>query len=334
MRQNYKMPRKKLKLNHPVTQNHVGILPREILCIIFSYLEQREWHSASETCKLWFELIRNDPNLSNQIFLKSVGLKKLQYKIEESEWIWNRWPVLKVLELRHPSTLKTDEPESLQEVLDLVKSINFQGCSTLEKVVFTVNFDLIDFFPNFPHHFNPSLRIATVKQLTFNPQSFDESHGTAVLLTEDISVLHIRVCDEDKDRFYNFNRNISKFLADTIQTVQLTVRSIFMIKYVSNVLNFITDLYVQQLFSSILKMYVSNNAPMFQQLKKLKKCHVNVTIRSDEDWHYFKIQGPLIVNEKFRDMTEVKFVFKYYSEVLEVTKMPFGRSVSKLIGSS
>jgi len=329
MRQNYKMPRKKPKLKHPVTQNHVGILPREILCIIFSYLEQREWHSASETCKLWFELIRNDPNLSNQIFLKSVGLKKLQYKIEESEWIWNRWPVLKVLELRHPSTLKTDKPESLQEVLDLVKSINFQGCSTLEKVVFTVNFDLIDFFPNFPHHFNPSLRIATVKQLTINPQSFDESLGT-----EDISVLHIRVCDEDKHRFFNFNQNISKYLADTIQTVQLTVRSIFMIKYVSNVLNFITDLYVQQLFSSILKIYVSNNAPMFQQLKKLKKCHVNVTIRSDEDWHYFKIQGPLIVNEKFKDMTEVKFVFKYYSEVLEVTKMPFGRSVSKLIGSS
>ena len=146
------MPRKKPKLKHPVTQNHVGILPREILCIVFSYLKQKELHSASETCKLWFELIRNDPNLSNQIFLKSVGLKELQYKIEESEWIWNRWPVLKVLELRHPnSNLK--EPESIQEVLDLVKLINFQGCSTLEKVVFSVNFDLIDFFPNFPHHF-------------------------------------------------------------------------------------------------------------------------------------------------------------------------------------
>ena len=146
------MPRKKTKLNHQVTKNHVGILPREILCIVFSYLKQKELHSASETCKLWFELIRNDPNLSNQIFLKSVGLKELQYKIEESEWIWNRWPVLKVLELRHPnSNLK--EPESIQEVLDLVKLINFQGCSTLEKVVFSVNFDLIDFFPNFPHHF-------------------------------------------------------------------------------------------------------------------------------------------------------------------------------------
>ena len=43
-------------------------------------------------------------------------------------------------------------------------------------------------------------------------------------------------------------------------------------------------------------------------------------VMSDEDWHYFKIQGPLIVNEKFKDMTEVKFFFKYYSEVLEVTK--------------
>jgi hypothetical protein len=37
------------------------------------------------------------------------------------------------------------------------------------------------------------------------------------------------------------------------------------------------------------------------------------------------------VNEKFKDMTEVKFVFKNYSEALEVTKMPFGSSVSKLI---
>jgi hypothetical protein len=100
--------------------------------------------------------------LSNQIFLKSDGLKELQYKIEESEWIWKRWPVLKVLKLRHLSA-KIDEPESLQEVLDLVKLINFQGCSTLDKVVFSVNFDLKDFFPNFHHHFNTSLIIATVK---------------------------------------------------------------------------------------------------------------------------------------------------------------------------
>ena len=88
---------------------------------------------------------------------------------------------------------------------------------------------------------------------------------------------------------------------------------------------------MQQLFSRILKIYVINNAPMFQQLKKLKKCHVNVILRSDDDWDYFKIQGPLIVNEKFKNMTEVKFVFKNYSEALEVTKMPFGSSVSKLI---
>ena len=316
------MPRKKPKLNHPVTQNDVGILPREILCIIFSYLEQTNLHSASETCKLWFKLTRNDPNLSNQIFLKSDGLKELQYKIEESEWIWNRWPVLKVLDLGTLSA-NIDEPESLQEVLDLVKLINFQGCSTLEKVVFSVNFDLKEFFPNFHHHFNPSLRIATVKQLTFNPQSVDESLGK-----EEISAVHIRVCER---RFNNFNQNISEYLTDTIQTVQLTVKSSFMIQYVSNAFNFITDLYVQQLISTVLKMYANNNTPMFHQLKKLKKCHVNVMVMSDEDWHYFKIQGPLIVNEKFKDMTEVKFVFKYYSEALEVTKMPFGRSVSKLI---
>lgn len=95
------------------------------------------------------------------------------------------------------------------------------------------------------------------------------------------------MCEAAKHRFNNFNQNISEYLTDTIQTVQLTVRSIFMIKYVFNAFNFITDLYVQQLTSSVLKLYVINNAPMFQQLKKLKKCHVNVMVKSDEDWHYF-----------------------------------------------
>ena len=84
---------------------------------------------------------------------------------------------------------------------------------------------------------------------------------------------------------------------------------------------------------------------MFQQFQRMRKCQVNVTLWSVEEWLYFEKQGPIIVNEKFQDMTEVKFVFTNYFapipsrstgsdpifEALEITKMPFEKSVSKLI---
>ena len=61
------------------------------------------------------------------------------------------------------------------------------------------------------------------------------------------------------------------------------------------------------------------------------------------EWYYFEIQGPIIVDQRFQEMTEVKFVFKncfasipsqgndLIIEALEVTKMPFEESVSKII---
>ena len=331
------MPRKKPKLNHPVAQNNVEILPREILCIIFSFLKEKYLHSASETCKLWFQLIRNDSNLSNHIFLKSDGLKELQTKIEKSDWIWNRWPVLKVLELRRLSDAM-DDPMSIQEALDLVKSINFKECSTLEKVMFSVNIDLKDFYPNF----YPKLGIATVEQLAFDPKSDNES-----FVTKQISAVHINLCDSAISRNYSrlhiFNQNMYEYLTDSIQTVRLTVKSITMIKNVSNACGFITDLYVHELSGFLLKTGDFTIKRLFQKFKKLKKCHINVRLTTDEEWQYFETRGPIILNEKFQNKTEVKFVFTNYVapissqgrdliyEALEVTKMPFERSVSKVI---
>ena len=339
------MPRKKPKLNHPVTQNYVGILPREILCIIFSFLEEKYLHSASETCKLWFELIRNDSNLSSHIFLKCDGLKELQTKIEKSEWIWNRWPVLKVLE-NGPLSMNLDEPKSIKEAVDLVKSINFKDCSTLEKVTFRVNIDLQNFFPDF----NSELKIATVEQLTFNPKSDIEWFGS-----EQISVLHITVDSSEYSRssislseHRRYKQNMLELFNDSTTTVNLTLVDMIpmdtRIIDVSIDYDFVTDLYVKDLAGSFLK----NDAffgitRMFQQFKKLKKCHVDVTVNTLTEWYYFEIQGPIIVDQKFQEMTEVKFVFKNWFapipsqgndlifEALEVTKMPFEESVSKMI---
>ena len=335
------MPAKKPKLDHPVTEIDVGILPREILCIIFSYLDKRAAQSASEMCKLWFELIRNDSNLSSYVFLKCDGLKELRTKIEKSEWIWNRWPVLKVLE-NGPLSMNLDEPKSIQEAVDLVKSINFKDCPTLEKVTFRVNIDLQNFFPDF----NSELKIATVEQLTFNPKIGIEWFGS-----EQISVLHINL-DSSGDSTISlsehrrYTQNMLELFNDSTTTVKLTVVDTKMIDK-SIDYDFVTDLYVKELAGSFLK----NDAffgitRMFQQFTKLKKCHVDITVTTLTEWYYFEIQGPIIVDQKFQEMTEVKFVFKNWFapipsqdgdliiEALEVTKMPFEESVSKIINLS
>ena len=340
------MPRKRPKLDHHVTQVNVGTLPREILCILFSNLDEKSKQRASETCKLWFEVIRNDQNLSSHVCLKRAGLKELQSKIEESEWIWNRWPVLAVLELG-PLSVNIDEPKSIKEAVDLIKSINFKECPTLEKVSFSVNFDLEDFIPDF----GSELKIAYVEQLTFNPQNANESFGV-----DQISALHI-VLDSNMpfmnySRLTRFNENMVKYLNDSIQTVKLTVKYVTMINYLSNACDFVTDLYVRELTGSLLR---SANFTVLQQFKRMKKCHVNVTVWSLEEWLDFQTQGPKIVDEKIQEITEVKFVFKncftamdwmrgkshlnampsqssdLISESLEITKMPFEKSVSKLI---
>jgi len=349
------MPRKKPKLDHPVSLTNVGVLPREILCIMFSYLDKKSVKSASASCKLWLELIRNDSNLSSHVYLKCDGLKELQTKIERSEWIWNRWPVLKVLELG-PLSVKIDEPKSIQEASDLVKSINFKDCSSLERVIFSANFDWEDFFQDD----RSELKIATVEKLTYNPKNENILFGT-----EQISVLHFNVGSS----FYihgsvwaltwsaqleKFDQNIRKYLNDPKHTVKLTVPMVQFITsmdfkripFLSNISDFVTDLHVKEFSAASLKNSLNpfKTTRMFEHYKKLKKCQATVNLWSFKEWHYFGIHGPIIVNEKFQDMTEVKFVFKncfdpislrpgidQIFEALEVTKMPFEKSVSKLI---
>ena len=73
--------------------------PNEIWCAIFSYLDKKSLCCATLTCKNWFLLIRTDPKLSSQIILKNFCFEKFYPKIENSTWIWERWPVLKEIEL-------------------------------------------------------------------------------------------------------------------------------------------------------------------------------------------------------------------------------------------
>ena len=149
----------------------MNILPCEVLLIIFFYLDKKSISSVSETCKLWFELIRSNSNISSHICLVQDGLSTFKTKLEQSEWIWERWPVLKILEFGRSHMVRdhmADEPHSAKEAMNLVKSINFKQCKTLEKVVFSVNFDKDRVYStrNFMSNY---CMFATMEEITFNP---------------------------------------------------------------------------------------------------------------------------------------------------------------------
>jgi hypothetical protein len=76
-------------------------LPSELLYMIFSYLDKKSRKSATATCQLWFDVIRNS-NLSDHIYFKddSFSVEVLQQRIENLEWDWQRWPALKTLEIQ------------------------------------------------------------------------------------------------------------------------------------------------------------------------------------------------------------------------------------------
>ena len=79
-------------------QFDVKSLPNEVWCILFSFLDKKSLRNSTATCTHWFELIRNNSKFSGQICLPNDGLKELKRKIDDSQWIWTRWPVLQTLE--------------------------------------------------------------------------------------------------------------------------------------------------------------------------------------------------------------------------------------------
>ena len=66
-------------------RDNTKVLPREILCIIFSFLDKRSRKSATAASRLWFDVIRNDSNFSNHICYNN-NVENLQHKIENLEW--------------------------------------------------------------------------------------------------------------------------------------------------------------------------------------------------------------------------------------------------------
>ena len=164
-------------------------LPREILCIIFSFMDKKSRKSATATCQLWFDVIRNS-NLSNHICFNGI-VENLQQRIENLEWDWKRWPALKTFELGYSG--KSDLLNNLP--------IDFKQCPTLELVIFNAYIDFADFFPNCPKNIATDRNCAIIKKLAFNPKLDITQFGVDHIWSLDI-------CQRNDEVFKIINENV------------------------------------------------------------------------------------------------------------------------------
>lgn len=150
------------------------MLPNEIWCHIFSYLDEKSLRTIASTCNSFLEVVRGNEKLSGCIILKSIRLKEMATKIKNFEWIWERWSSLKTLKVPIQFEYLTGLTEGIdqsteREVFDLIRDMNFETCSTLEKVVMfncclwrNENYDLIKHFDG--------LRAVNLMEFFFHPR--------------------------------------------------------------------------------------------------------------------------------------------------------------------
>ena len=156
-----------------VNSIQIEILPREILCIIFSYLDKKLVQNATATCKLWFELIRSNKDLSSYVCFEKNILEELLQEIRIGKWSWAGWPILKTLKFGCLSAAKNHKEITSY----LPKLATFNGCPTLEKVVFSISCTMAVIFPQFSFHHLTNAPLGIVEELTFDPKFELESVG-------------------------------------------------------------------------------------------------------------------------------------------------------------
>ena len=74
-------------------------LPNEIWCEIFSYLDKKSLNNVTNTCKLWFRMIRDNEKFSGYVKMKFSNLEDMSTKITDSKWLRERWQSMRVLEV-------------------------------------------------------------------------------------------------------------------------------------------------------------------------------------------------------------------------------------------
>ena len=310
---------KKIKVNEGSLSNltSVEILPREILCLIFSHLDKKTVQNVTATCKLWFELIRNDLKFSSCIRLKAF--QGLEISVA-------RWPALKTIKFCGNYPYFSVMEKLVQHTTKLAKS---NDCPPLEKVVVSVLYGLGRFFPQFPG-------VGTIEEFTFNPKDDIKS-----LQVEQITKLHLRL---NNGRYEEIEQseisNSLKLIGDTACNLKdINITAMYEERELIDCFRDSFCLMLQQLTDSLQSVTLqvnifddlkSFNLPkLCEECKKLRNFHVDVSFYflSDADKDWIENEFPEQVEKIFQDFTDVKILLKHYSNGREqlcfVTKKPF-----------
>ena len=311
-----KPPSKKIKSNKGSLTNFISvdILPREILCIIFSNLDKKSVKSATATCKHWFELIRNDSNLSSYVCLKVIKPQQFDQRIQDLETSVAKWPVLKTIKFcgHYPYFVHFSVVEKI--VKHSIRLVDSKDCPILEKIIVSVSYCLESFFPQLP-------AIGTIEEFTFNPKDDIKS----------LQVEHITKLDLELKKQWNYGMEeidkkskISsglKLIGDTACNLKdITIVA----KYVQQELidcfqNSFCQM-VKHLTDSLqrvkLKVKVLDDSKGYllkwcEQCKNLRKFHIDVILDylSNIDGYWIENECQKQVERIFQNFTDVKIQF-------------------------
>ena len=205
-----------------VNSIQIEILPREILCIIFSYLDKKSVQNATATCKLWFELIRNDKGLSSYVCFEKNVLEELLQEIRVGKWSWAGWPILKKLKFGCLSAAKNHKEITSY----LPKLANFNGCPTLEKVVFSVSCTMAVIFPQFSFHHLTNAPLGIIEELTFDPKFELESVGIEHVSGLELTMEGVLLSSWDRAKDISKHLKLLKETAHHLKTLTIICKDL------------------------------------------------------------------------------------------------------------
>ena len=254
-------------------------LPREILWIIFSYMDQKTVQSSTATCKLWFELIRGNSSLSSHICLKTM--EDIDKQLCDLELTRARWPALKTVDILGEYSIF--EVEKIAKYS--LKLFNSMDCPTLEKIIISSLDGLTWFY------------LDVIGNTTYNMK------GICIRFVNGVWSLEL------KKHFRKRFCQMLKLLTNSVQKVQLQVLELSYINILYPELEELADLYVENTTLVDLKRF--DFTKMCEKFKNLKTFHIDVSLhmKSEVEDHWMNNEFPVVLDAVFQDITDVKIQF-------------------------
>ena len=321
-------PSKKIKVNEcPLIS--IEALPIEILCIIFLHLDKKSVKSATATCKLWFELIRNDSNLSSYVCLKVIKLQEFDKRIQDLAISVARWPALKTIKFcGHYKYFSASEII----VLSTTKLIKSKDCPPLEEIIVSVSDSLERFFPQFPG-------FGTIQEFTINPKNNIKFLQVEHITRLDLELYHGRY-DEETDIKESRILSGLKLIGDTACNLKdITILARYVQQELIDCFQKSFCQMVKHLPDSLqrvkLKVKVLDDTKGYllkwcEQCKNLRKFHIDVILDylSNSDDYWIENECQKQVEKIFQNFTDVKIQFylekwSHMQQLAIVTKKPY-----------